>query len=321
VPPAPASPDFDPRRTTCPLCDGGPLRHRLTDFRGHAIEQCRACGVEFMNPQYSDEALRRLYAGYISLHPSERDERYRCRAEVRRVGKQRAMALLGRYAPGRRILMVGCGDGLELREALACGWQPEGYDVDPSTTAAVATAVGVPVHCGDFHALPESAGPFDAVFLDQVIEHPKDPGRYLRTCLELLRPGGVAYLGMPNLGSISNVLKTQADRLGVRPRRGSHYNTRHHLTFFRPGVLVPHLQRRLAMEVLRVGTSLKPQRNPLVRVLGALSTVFDSSFFVIARRPARTPAADPLRAGLAAAAVASPAVAPVAVARVGGDRP
>jgi 2-polyprenyl-3-methyl-5-hydroxy-6-metoxy-1,4-benzoquinol methylase len=315
VPPAPASPDFDARRTTCPLCDGGPLQHRLTDCRGHGIDRCTACGVEFMNPQYSDEALQRLYAGYISLHPNERDERFRCRAEVRRVGKRRSMQLLARHAPGRRILMVGCGDGLELREALACGWQPEGFDVDPATTAAVARAVGVPVHCGDFHELPRAAAEFDAVFLDQVLEHPKDPGRYLHTCLQLLRPGGVAFLGMPNLGSISNVLKTQADRLGLRPHRGRHYNTRHHLTFFKPAVLVRHLRNRLGMEVLRVGTSLKPQRNPLVRVLGHVSTVFDSSFFVIARRPARGEQPEPVRAAAAVAPPASAAVpAPAAVA-------
>ncbi len=274
-----------------------------------------------MNPQYSDEAMRRLYAGYISLHPDDRDdrdERYRCRAEVRRIGKRRSMALLAREAPGRRMLMVGCGDGLELREALACGWQPEGYDVDPATTAAVESAVGVPVHCGDFHALPARTGDYDAVFLDQVLEHPKEPGRYLRTCLQLLRPGGVAFLGMPNLGSLSNVLKTRADLLGLRGRRGRHYNTRHHVTFFRPGVLVRHLRERLGMEVLHVGTSRKPQRNPLVRVLGHVSTVFDSSFFVIARRPARADQGEAARIALAAAPAGAPpvpATAPAAVAR------
>ena len=314
MPPAEAPTDFDPPRSTCPLCEGGPLRHRLTDFRGHGIDRCGACGVEFMNPQYSDEAMRRLYAGYISLHPEERDERYRCRAEVRRIGKQRSMALLAREAPGRRILMVGCGDGLELREALACGWQPEGYDVDPATTAAVASAVGVPVHCGDFHALPAHTAAYDAVFLDQVLEHPKEPGRYLRTCLALLRPGGCAFLGMPNLGSLSNVLKTRADLLGLRRRRGRHYNTRHHVTFFRPAVLVRHLRERLGMEVLRVGTSRKPQRNPLVTLLGRVSTVFDSSFFVIARRPVRAATGEPVRGAVPPVEASALPAAPAAVA-------
>lgn len=283
-PEAPAAPDYDARRTTCPLCGGGPVHHRLQDFRGHGIDGCTACGVEFMNPQYSDAALQRFYAGYISMHPAAPDEKFRSRPEVRRAGKRRSMELLARFATGRRILMVGCGDGLEIQEAKAAGWQPEGYDVDPVTTAAVAAREGVRVLCGDFHELPRTNGGYDAVFLDQVIEHPKDPGRYLATCHALLRPGGVVYLGLPNLGSLSNRLKTLADRLNLRGKLGRHYNTRHHLTFFTPAVLVRHLRERLGMDVLCVRSSLKPQRNPLVAAFSRLGTLFDSSFFVIARR-------------------------------------
>ena len=283
MPPATAA-DYDAPRTTCPLCEGQPLRRRLTDFRGHGIDACAACGVEFMNPQYSDDALRRFYAGYISLHPDAHEDKHRLRPEVRSTGKRRSLALLATFAPGQRILMVGCGDGLELREAKAGGWQPEGYDVDGATTAAVAAREGVRVHCGDFHALPSTTGDYDAIYLDQVIEHPKDPGRYLTTCAALLRRGGVVYLGMPNLGSLSNRLKTFADRLHLRGKLGRHYNTRHHLTFFTPRVLVRHLRERLGMQVLCVRGSLKPQKNPLVAVLNRLSPVFDSSFFVIARK-------------------------------------
>lgn len=280
-----AAADYDRPRTTCPLCDGGPLQRRLVDFRGHGIDRCRACGVEFMNPQYSDAALQRFYAGYINLHPDDAGAvSFRSRPETRLAGKQRGLDLLQAHATGRRVLMVGCGDGLELQVGKARGWQPEGYDVDPGTTAAVAAREGVPVHCGDFHSLAGRVPPFDALWLDQVIEHPKDPGRYLATCKALLRPGGVLYLGMPNLGSLSNRLKTMADRCGLRGRRGRHFNTRHHLTFFRPGVIVRHLRERLGMEVLAVRTSPKPQRNPLVALLGHCGPLFDSSFVVVARR-------------------------------------
>ena len=284
APHAASTSDYDAPRSTCPLCDGGPLVRRLRDFRGHGIDACKACGVEFMNPQYSDDALQRFYAGYISLHPAGADEKHRSRPEVRRAGKRRSLERLATHTEGRRILMVGCGDGLEIQEAKASGWQPEGYDVDAATTSAVAAREGVRVHCGDFHALPKHTGGYDAIWLDQVIEHPKDPGRYLTTCRELLRPGGVLYLGMPNLGSLSNRLKTLADRLHLRGKPARHYNTRHHLTFFTPAVLVQHLRRRLQFEVLTVHSSLKPQQNPLVGWLSRLSPVFDSSFFVIARR-------------------------------------
>lgn len=276
---------YDPPRTDCPLCGGGPTVLHLTDYRGHGIHGCRACGVEFMNPQYTDQALNQFYAGYINLHPGAGEENFRSRLDVRTTGKERSLALLANHVPGRRILMVGCGDGLELRIARAGGWQAEGYDVDAATTARVAAREGVPVHCGDFHTLPARVAPFDALFLDQVIEHPKEPGRYLDTCKQLLRPGGALFLGMPNLGSLSNRLKTFADRLHLRGRRGRHYNTRHHLTFFRPDVLVRHLRQR-GFEVVCVRGSLKPQQNPLVGWLNRMGALLDSSFLVVARRMA-----------------------------------
>lgn len=281
--------DYDPPRTTCPLCERGPLRHRLVDFRGHRIDACSACGVEFMNPQYSDAALQRFYAGYICLHPEAAPTSHRSRPEVRLCGKARGLDLLASLAPGRRLLMVGCGDGLELQAAKQQGWSVEGYDVDPATTGKVAAEREVPVHCGNFHELPDRTRDYDALWLDQVIEHPKDPGRYLQTCQRLLRPGGVLYLGMPNLGSLSNRLKTLADRLHLRSRPGRHYNTRHHVTFFRPTVLRAHLKEALGMQVLAVRCSPKPQKNPLVAALSHVSPWFDSSFVVVARRPVDAP--------------------------------
>jgi hypothetical protein len=47
---------------------------------------------------------------------------------------------------------------------------------------------------------------------------------------------------------------------------------------------VRHLRERLGMDVLLVRTSPKPQRNPMVALLGRCGPLFDSSFVVVARR-------------------------------------
>jgi len=278
---------YDPELRACVLCHGTRLSPVLTDFRGHRIDACLDCGVAFMNPQYTDAHLAAFYAGYINLHPGAAEvQSFRMRPEVRTAGKTKALHLLRTHCSGDRILMVGCGDGLEIRLAKAAGFAPEGYDVDPKTTAEVSRKEGVPVHSGSFHDLRGCLRPFDALFLDQVIEHPKDPGLYLETCAALLAPGGVLYLGTPNLGSLSNRLKTLADKLSLRGKKGRHFNTKHHLTFFTPAVLTRHLTERMGFQVLVVRGSLKPQQNPLTAVLGGVSAVFDSSFLVIARKPA-----------------------------------
>lgn len=282
-----AMPDgYDSALSNCPLCGKGPVRRRMTDFRGNGIDLCGHCGVEFMNPQYSETALQKFYAGYIAMHPGPADAKASdpADADARVADKARNLSLLENYAPGRRILMVGCGDGMEIRAATGSGWRVEGFDVDPTVTSKVAEREGVPVHCGDFHKLPQKVGEFDALYLDQVIEHPRDPGRYLETCKELLRSGGVLFLGLPNMGSLSNRLKTLADRLRLRVRRGRHYNTRHHLTYFTPAVIVRHLRDRVGMEVLDVRGSLGPQGNPMVTIVHRFGPFFDSTFIVIARK-------------------------------------
>lgn len=286
-----AAPDaeYDPRRETCRLCGRGELRPYDRDFRQHAIDRCSVCGTLAMNPQYSDAHLSRFYSSYISVHPDDAAPRALKRRDkndpdVRREGKRRALELLAAFGDPGRILMVGCGDGLELEVARAAGWRPEGYDIDPATTAAVAERVGVPVHSGPFEALP-MRGAFDAVFMDQVLEHLKQPIDYLEKARDLLVPGGLLFVAVPNIGSLSNRAKSMVGRMGLRERkRGKHYNTRHHIFYFHPAGL-KRLLRERGFEVLTVRGSLKPQRNPLTPVLSRWMPMLDSGFLTVSRGP------------------------------------
>lgn len=279
---------FDPRLEICPLCKEGELTPFDRDFRGRTIDRCRECGVLLMNPQYSDDHLAEFYAGYLSVHDrgAPLATRWRSRADVRREGKHRSLELLARYCEGRRrLLMVGCGDGLELTVAGELGWEAEGYDVDPTLTSRVAERFGVPVHCGRFEDLDLNDGWFDAIFMDQVLEHLKDPEPYLRTCRRLLVRRGMLYLGLPNIGSLANRTKTWLGKLGLkRERRGSHYATKHHLFYFSPAVLRRVLPERYGFEVVHVCGSLKPDRKPLTPVLARRFPGLDSGFVLLARK-------------------------------------
>lgn len=280
---------YDPPLTCCPLCGGGPLHDYDQDLLGNRIARCHSCRGMLQNPQYSDDWLREFYAGYIRVGDADQngdgERQHRQQSAVRRAGKEAALRLLQHHGGSGRILMVGCGDGLELEAARDLGWQPEGYDVDPQTTAAVADRTGVPIHHGALADLVARLPPFDAVFADQVIEHPKDPVGFLRTALALLRPRGLLFLATPNLGSWSNRGKTLADRLGLRGRRrGRHWGTRHHLFFFTPSTLVA-LLTRLGLQVLSVTGSLKPCRSRCKTWLNRRFPSLDSNFALVARKP------------------------------------
>jgi SAM-dependent methyltransferase len=227
-------------------------------MRGAHIAHCEDCGVKFMNPQYSDAFLARYYAGYTAQEATAGWRFLRRSAQ-----KEANLTLVEHYVRPGRLLSIGCGDGLELSVAKTRGWQPEGYDVDPSMTARVAVRVGVPVHDGDLFRLPLADASFDCVYLDQVLEHPKRPAEYLRLAHRLLRPDGVLFIGVPNIDSVSSTLKTAMGKAGLRrSRRGKHYDSWHHQFYYAPSTLVPLLERRFGFRVLTVRGDPKPRQSP-----------------------------------------------------------
>lgn len=104
---------------------------------------------------------------------------------------------------GGRFLEIGCGSGDHLAAMREFGWDVEGVDPDPG---AVATAQrrGLPVRRGTVTEQGFARASFDAIGLCHVIEHVDDPVDLLRTCRELLTPGGRLVLVTPNIASFGH---------------------------------------------------------------------------------------------------------------------
>jgi SAM-dependent methyltransferase len=248
------------------------------DFLGHRISRCAACGTCLMNPQHSDAALADYYASYITEETPERKA-------WRRAQKERRFDLLTRYVTSGRCLCVGCGDGLELVIARERGLAPEGYDVDADTVSDVARDTGVVVRTGDFLALDVPAGSYDCLYMDQVIEHPKNPGDYLKQAHALLKPGGILYMGLPNIGSLSNRYKTLIGKLGLKNRsRGKHYATTHHLSYFAPGQFSRLLRDHYGFRIRQVSGDPSPKAGRWKTWCERRFPVLGSTFVVIGEK-------------------------------------
>jgi len=233
----------------------------------------------FMNPQFTEQHLIDFYTSYIT--PSERDGK---ETDLKRRHKQAAFSLIEEFRRSGRFLAVGCGGGLELELAREYGFAPEGYDVDPATTAAVAARLGLPVHSGEFADLDLPPASFGCIFADQMLEHPRDPADYLRRFRDLLEPEGVLYLVVPNLASNSAILKTARGRLGLKRRsRGSHYDTDHHLFHYTPATLRHLLEREFGFEVLRLVGDPRVEISSVRYRLARRHPAFCSRLAVVAR--------------------------------------
>jgi 2-polyprenyl-3-methyl-5-hydroxy-6-metoxy-1,4-benzoquinol methylase len=96
---------------------------------------------------------------------------------------------------GRRILDVGCGDGLFFDRLSAFG-EVEGVEPDASLLRAEGPWRRA------IHAVPFDEGfrpghRFDAILMLDVLEHMQQPAAALRHALRLLAPGGVVIITVP----------------------------------------------------------------------------------------------------------------------------
>jgi hypothetical protein len=109
----------------------------------------------------------------------------------------------------------------------------------------------------------------------------------------VLMPGGVLYIGVPNIDSISASWKTFLGKRNLKPLCGRHYDTWHHLFYYAPRPLRRILEDHFDFEVLRVEGDPFPIEDD--RVMGRFGNTLrrrfaflDSSFRVVAR-PRREP--------------------------------
>jgi SAM-dependent methyltransferase len=118
--------------------------------------------------------------------------------------------------PGR-LLDVGAGDGAFVARMRAEGWEAEGVEPDPGAVERARIEHGVSLRVGTIDDVPAGER-FDAVTLNNVIEHTLDPIAVLRQCWEQLEPNGRLVVLTPNIDSLGQ--RSFRDRWrGLEPPR------------------------------------------------------------------------------------------------------
>lgn len=222
---------FDVPLSACSLCGSRDVHPYHLDHNRIRIDRCRSCGIQFMNPQYSDAYLAEFYAGYTVDDPEWDEPGRYCHNFY--------FSIIEKYAPRRgRVLDIGSGNGQLLEVARDRGWTPVGYDVDSETTVRVSRKTGIEIRCGTFPELDWGQRTFDLVTMHQSLEHLKSPLPYLKVIHDALRDGGLLFVVLPNIHSLSSRLKFWLEKRGLRRRRvGAYYDTSHHLWYYTPQTL------------------------------------------------------------------------------------
>ncbi len=191
---------------TCAACGTplGPRRVARLEVRGAVYEVlgCARCGGAGTVPVASPAELDRLYGA--RSYREDDGARFNAAVEglvawARDARRRRVERLAGRRG---RLLDVGCGRGLFLRQMRRAGWEVAGVEADAEVSRRISAAYALDVRGGepaDWGFADES---FDVVTLHHVLEHVARPAEMLDRCRRLLRDGGLLVAAVPNRDSL-----------------------------------------------------------------------------------------------------------------------
>ncbi len=100
---------------------------------------------------------------------------------------ERGMELCA-FAPGDRVLDIGCGSGATLEFLRASRLTALGLDISPNL-AVEASALGL-VLCGDFSRLPLADACLDGIVCECVLSLASDKALFLQECHRVLKKNG-----------------------------------------------------------------------------------------------------------------------------------
>lgn len=167
---------------------------------------CKKCGLVYMNPRPTPESYREFHVeeflrerhGLVSvekLAPKVKGSDLKMKSEV-------ASFIAGSLKPGAGVLDVGCGFGT-LLNILKTKYHAEVQGIELATVDVEAAKqfYGLELFNGSlkefFLKYPDQK--FDCITLHHTFEHMSEPREELKTMREMLRPGGILYIGVPNV--------------------------------------------------------------------------------------------------------------------------
>jgi len=275
--------DFDRPLDSCNLCNSKHIYHATTDYKGIDIYKCSNCGVLFMNPQYTNNYLEVFYNNQHTK--TGKHHRYGYSKRPQELIHEFNLKQIESYVNVGYFLSVGCGDGIDLKVAKKRGWIAEGYEVNTVLINKLSKQLNVKIRTGDFCRMSYENCRYDCVYLNHVLEHTKNPQEYLKKIHSILKGRGVLYTACPNIGSLSNRIKTLLERIKVRKRVGRYYGTNKHLFYFTPYTLKHVLEEYYSFEVIYISNDIRPKvYDNNVNIPFLHHYPYKSSFRLIARK-------------------------------------
>jgi 2-polyprenyl-3-methyl-5-hydroxy-6-metoxy-1,4-benzoquinol methylase len=228
---------------TCELCaEQGKvlysnLRDQLFSAPGTwAIRACPKCALLWSDPQPFPDQIHKLYRTYYTHSGNPQFSSFRSQGKAKLAKDALAKILFWKPyifqsdnlhlqgLPPGDLIEVGCGSGGFLAALAREGWKCHGIDFDESAIAEARKIPGVRAEVAELTQRAFPANSFDAVVMNNVIEHIWNPIATVTECYRILRPRGRLVMITPNSRALGHVLYRQDWRGLEVPRHLFIYN-------------------------------------------------------------------------------------------------
>lgn len=200
---------------TCDFCDSDDteLLYGCDDWGkmygvDFTLVRCKICGLMYLNPRPRQDVITSFYPEeYAPFRIAIEQETSVMMKWMRRhklVKRRRIVEKFSGFETGS-ILDVGCATGLFLNEMQRAGWQAMGVEIVESAANYARQQFGLDIFLGFLDDVPFQRASFDVITFWDVLEHTFSPKKTLRKTNELLKPGGIVAINIPNWDSPDRV--------------------------------------------------------------------------------------------------------------------
>jgi SAM-dependent methyltransferase len=200
------------------------------------LDECRHCKIRYFNPMPDDHQLAYFYS-----------PQYYGGDWYKQLGKGMAFARreLSGYSPGL-FLDVGCSLGYFIEGIRRHSeWRVAGVEWAHEIVQFARTQLGLDVREGELANCGFESESVDYLYVNNVLEHVREPVDFLKECRRVLRPGGTFCLSVPNgwVDSHSLITFYRQEKRPARSKDG-------HLFFFHKEALL-HLLTQCGFRLCR----------------------------------------------------------------------
>jgi SAM-dependent methyltransferase len=198
----------------CPVCGGEDRRlvfrqafaavDASTPVTGYDVVVCGGCGAAYADGIPTQDAFDQYYRDMSKYEYAQRA------GEESQYDRRRLELIAGIIAPRipstqARVLDVGCASGRLLANIRDLGFpNVVGLDPSPACAAAADRLYGIEVRTMTLAEIAASGEQFDVVIMVGVLEHLEDLDRAFAQLRQLITPGGLLYIEVPDVTTFAD---------------------------------------------------------------------------------------------------------------------